>query len=101
MPAPRRLLQTVAAFTEAFDTSVVSLGDVTAAGITSEQLRHAVRCGLVVRVVRGRYALATAVTQRDPWAEREAAVHAHLRLLRTELAAAVTRVAALMVKILP
>lgn len=86
MPPTRRPLLTAARFAEAFGDAVVRLDDVLAVGITPEQLRAAVARGLVVRVVRGRYALHSAAGALDPWAEREAAVQQHLALLRAVLA---------------
>lgn len=88
MPPTHRPVRTAARFAAAFADAVVGVDDVLAAGITLEELRAAVNRGLVVRVVRGRYAHASAVTAVDRWGQRDVAVHRHLALLRSTLRSA-------------
>jgi very-short-patch-repair endonuclease len=88
MPPTHRPVRTAARFAAAFADAVVGVDDVLAAGITLEELRAAVGRGLVVRVVRGRYAHASAAVALDPWGQREADVQRHLALLRSALGSA-------------
>lgn len=85
VPDPQRPRRTADRFAALFGDSVIDRDVVLASGITAEQLRAAVARGLVVRVVRGRYALAPATGAPDPWAQREAAVRRHRALLRSLL----------------
>jgi hypothetical protein len=86
MPPTLRPSLTTARICTAFGCEPVPLAAALSLGITPDQLRAAVERGLLVRVRRGWYAVAAPIAERDPWAEREHAVAAHLRLLRRVLA---------------
>jgi very-short-patch-repair endonuclease len=86
VPAVHRPIITAQRFSACFGNSVVRLDEIRAAGITAEQLRAVIARGLVTRLARGRYSLATVPTATDPWAGREAAVRRHVALMGSVLA---------------